>query len=450
MNSTFTVTDGAQATLRTYTVPEDGWMTTSRLIELPTQLIVVDTPLLSGSANEVLTSPEIALSAGAPTWRRDRRRLPLFSRWHGVARSGTRTYAKDLGKPVSRVYISHSHPDHFAGAGLVGAPLYALPSVAAINNDGGAILRGALVFTGDGGIEPGGLPRTGHDVAGGEETIDSARVSFEPVSHAESSEQLTIGFPGDGILIAQDLLYHAVHAFLGEQHFDGWLAAITAREARPYTTILPSHGLPGDHSLYADARACVTAARAAVAAAEGPPEQHSAQHGPEQRQRRPERRRQRERLRPEEEIDRPHQAQPVAFVHPVIAGYDGSASARNALAYAAGMARRLDRPLLVVYVTSPGVCCEPPTGQVMGLAWETDSLERWLLTELDQVTDPGELEVHVRTRRGSPARELATAASEFNADALVIGAPRHFWHHVAGSVPGWLARHATCPVIVVP
>lgn len=183
---------------------------------------------------------------------------------------------------------------------------------------------------------------------------------------------------------------------------------------------------------------------------QGPPEQRSAeQQGPVQRQRRPERRRQREPLRPEE-LRSPQLPRPVSLVHPVIAGYDGSASARNALAYAAGMARRLGRPLLVVYVTSPGVYCEPLTGQVVGLPRDTDSLERWLLSELDQVTDPDELEVHVRTRRGTPARELAAVAAQFSADALVIGAPRHFWHHVAGSVPGWLARHASCPVIVVP
>lgn len=183
---------------------------------------------------------------------------------------------------------------------------------------------------------------------------------------------------------------------------------------------------------------------------QGPPEQRkAAQQDHAQRHRRPEWRRQREQLRPDE-LQGPQQAVPVSLVHPVIAGYDGSSSARNALAYAAGLARRLGRPLLVVYVTSPGVYCEPLTGQVVGLARDTDSLERWLLTELDQVTDPSELEVHVRTRRGNPARELATAASEFSADALVIGAPRHFWHHVAGSVPGWLARHASCPVVVVP
>jgi nucleotide-binding universal stress UspA family protein len=136
--------------------------------------------------------------------------------------------------------------------------------------------------------------------------------------------------------------------------------------------------------------------------------------------------------------------------HPVIAGYDGSASSRNALAYATGVSRRLGRPLLIVYVCSSGVYCEPLTGQVVGVPRDAEALERWLLSELDQVTGHAEVEVHVRTRRGSPARELAAAAEEFSADALVIGAPRHFWHRVAGSVPGWLARHARCPVIVVP
>jgi nucleotide-binding universal stress UspA family protein len=144
------------------------------------------------------------------------------------------------------------------------------------------------------------------------------------------------------------------------------------------------------------------------------------------------------------------EAAALRLEHPVIAGYDGSASSRNALAYAAGVSRRLGRPLLVVYVCSSGVYCEPLTGQVVGALRDTEAVERWLLSELDQVTGQVEVDVHVRTRRGNPARELAAAAAEFNADALVIGAPRHFWHRVAGSVSGWLARHARCPVIVVP
>jgi nucleotide-binding universal stress UspA family protein len=141
---------------------------------------------------------------------------------------------------------------------------------------------------------------------------------------------------------------------------------------------------------------------------------------------------------------------PVRLEHPVVVGYDGSESSRHALAYAAGMARRLNRPLLVVHVCPAGVYCEPLTGQVVGVQRDRDELERWLLSEFDQVADRTGLKVCVLTRRGNPARELAATADEQGADALVIGAPTRAWHRITGSVPGWLARHAHCPVTVVP
>jgi nucleotide-binding universal stress UspA family protein len=144
-------------------------------------------------------------------------------------------------------------------------------------------------------------------------------------------------------------------------------------------------------------------------------------------------------LRPAMELD-----------HPVVVGYDGSGSSRHALAYAAGMARRLGRPLLLAYITSPSIFCEPLSGQVIAPIRDSDETHRWLLAELDEVCDREGLDVRIVTRQGSPARELAAAADEFGADALVIGAPARIWHQVAGSVPGWLARHAHCPVIVVP
>ena len=140
----------------------------------------------------------------------------------------------------------------------------------------------------------------------------------------------------------------------------------------------------------------------------------------------------------------------IDLAHPVVVGYDGSASSRHALAYGAGMARRLGRPLLLAYITSPSIFCEPLSGQVIAPIRDSDETHRWLLAELDEVCDREGLDVRIVTRQGSPARELAAAADEFSADALVIGAPARVWHHVAGSVPGWLARHAHCPVIVVP
>ena len=136
--------------------------------------------------------------------------------------------------------------------------------------------------------------------------------------------------------------------------------------------------------------------------------------------------------------------------HPVVVGYDGSQSSRNALAYATGLARRLSRPLLVVYVVPYGVYCEPMTGQVICASREKGEMERWLISELNQVCDAEGLEVSVIARRGNAAKELAAAADVSSADALVVGAPGHKLHHVVGSIPSWLARHARCPVIVVP
>jgi nucleotide-binding universal stress UspA family protein len=185
--------------------------------------------------------------------------------------------------------------------------------------------------------------------------------------------------------------------------------------------------------------------------AESSPSQSQPEQGPPGQGRpAPERGRPERREQPAPVPRREHASSAFRLEHPVIVGYDGSTSSRNALAYAAGVSMRLSRPLLVLYVCSSGVYCEPLTGQVVGVPRDNDALERWLLAELDQVTGHAPIDVHVRTRRGSPARELAAAAQEFSADALVIGAPTRLWHRIAGSVSGWLARHASCPVIVVP
>jgi nucleotide-binding universal stress UspA family protein len=97
-------------------------------------------------------------------------------------------------------------------------------------------------------------------------------------------------------------------------------------------------------------------------------------------------------------------------------------------------------------------CQEPLTGAVAVSMRDAEAQEvkQWLLAELDEMANPAGVQVHVQIRRGSPAQELSALAAELSADALVIGAPARFWHHLAGSVPGWLARHASCPVIVIP
>src|SRR5215510_14851067 len=119
MQGTITVTKADPVTIHTYTAPESGWRANSHLIELPTQLILVDTPLRPDLTWEVLD------------------------------------HAQTLGKPVSRLYLSHAHPDHFAGASLVDAPAYALAAVRArINQTATMVIPGAYLLTGTTDIEP--------------------------------------------------------------------------------------------------------------------------------------------------------------------------------------------------------------------------------------------------------------------------------------------------------
>ncbi len=66
------------------------------------------------------------------------------------------------------------------------------------------------------------------------------------------------------------------------------------------------------------------------------------------------------------------------------------------------------------------------------------------------IADLTGLYMEVLERDGDPARQLACVAAEKTADAIVIGAPEHLMHRFAGSVPAWLARHARCPVVIVP
>lgn len=134
---------------------------------------------------------------------------------------------------------------------------------------------------------------------------------------------------------------------------------------------------------------------------------------------------------------------------PILVGYDGSAPSRHALAYAAGMARREDRPLVLAHIRPTPPC------YAFDYAWplpaeDPAELLEWLRIELVDTIDPTGLAVHVVERMGDTARQIAALASEIQADAIVVGAPRRWLHRITGSVPVWLARHACCPVVMVP
>jgi nucleotide-binding universal stress UspA family protein len=138
-----------------------------------------------------------------------------------------------------------------------------------------------------------------------------------------------------------------------------------------------------------------------------------------------------------------------AITPPILVGYDGSTPSRHALAYAAGMARRMARPLMLAHVRPT------PTRYAIADEWippfdDPAELLDWMRTELAETIDPNGMTVHLVQLSGDAARQLAQLAGETHADAIVLGAPEHWVHRIIGSVPVWLARHARCPVIVVP
>ncbi|MER6948456.1 universal stress protein [Nonomuraea sp. NPDC000554] len=130
----------------------------------------------------------------------------------------------------------------------------------------------------------------------------------------------------------------------------------------------------------------------------------------------------------------------------LVVGYDGSDPSRNALAYAAGLARRDNASLLVAFVETltsatlwfyAGSPIIPDSGA---------DLSDDLRTELSGVGVPWRF-VSVR---GDTARELETLAAATRADAIVVGRSRSLWRTFGGSVAVGLAKRARRTVLIVP
>jgi nucleotide-binding universal stress UspA family protein len=118
--------------------------------------------------------------------------------------------------------------------------------------------------------------------------------------------------------------------------------------------------------------------------------------------------------------------------HPILTVYDGSVASKHALAYAAGLARRADRWLVIIRIWRFGVR-------------QAERMRR-LRAELAD-TDLGGLDVEIVSRIGDPARELIWATAEHRADAVVLGASRRL---TRAPMMVRVVRRVACPAVVVP
>jgi glyoxylase-like metal-dependent hydrolase (beta-lactamase superfamily II) len=218
------ITGGHGVRVHTYTAPEDGWAVNTHFVELPTQLIAIDGQYTIPYAKEALA------------------------------------YAATLAKPVTRLYVTHYHPDHLLGAAAFGLAIHALSEVKAKID-----AVGDRVASEEHEKFPDDIPARAEKpsllVTPAAETIEGVGFEFLHLQHAETEHALMIGLPEHRILITQDLVYNGVHVFISERSFDTWLAALQHYKAQQYDRILPGHGAPGGRELYDRMRDYLSAAR---------------------------------------------------------------------------------------------------------------------------------------------------------------------------------------------
>ncbi|NET73564.1 MAG: MBL fold metallo-hydrolase [Sphaerospermopsis sp. SIO1G2] len=203
------VADRGLAKVHTYIAPADANANATHIIESENALVIIDGQMLVPFATEF------------------------------------RTYVDSLGKPIERLYLSHSHPDHHWGiaAAFSDVPVFALAeTISAIEAGGQGMLDSNKPQMGD------LLPETVHipdnTVTPGEETIDGILYDIKHVKDAEDTDQLVIKLPELKTIVLQDLIYSDIHLFVAA-NLESWGNHVGDMQALDEFTLgLGGHGLP--------------------------------------------------------------------------------------------------------------------------------------------------------------------------------------------------------------
>lgn len=199
-------------TVHTLVAPASVFSVTSHIIEFKSQLFVIDGQFFAPFAADL------------------------------------KAYTTKLGKPVTRFYISHEHPDHYLGMGdaFPDVTVFALPGVRRhIEMDGPAQIAKWTAKLGPNMVAQ-RLTLPARDAAAGQEVVEGVTLEFVRLEDHEADEALVIKLPELGIYIAQDLLYNGVHLWLPGAT-EGWRKALKGLQAETaYTTFLVGHGQPTD------------------------------------------------------------------------------------------------------------------------------------------------------------------------------------------------------------
>lgn len=133
----------------------------------------------------------------------------------------------------------------------------------------------------------------------------------------------------------------------------------------------------------------------------------------------------------------------------IVIGYDDTPPALNALAFAAGLARRENARIVIAYVE----VLSSPAYWVSAGAVAANEAAAEIVQEMhrrfETLLTPQGLNWELLHGKGDPTGVLEAIAEEQKADCIVVGRSRHRGG-LLGSVPRGLLAKAARPVIVVP
>ena len=134
----------------------------------------------------------------------------------------------------------------------------------------------------------------------------------------------------------------------------------------------------------------------------------------------------------------------------LLVGVDGSDTSLRAGAYAAGMARRQQARLVILYVRPFSAAAGMSAGAATSMQEAYDTVAEELRQNVQEQAARLGIDVAFVERDGNPFAEIVKLADEIKADAVIVGASTKAGHRFVGSLAVHLVRASRWPVTVVP
>ncbi len=229
---TVTTNEFSNFTIHTYTSPESAGLVNSQIIETSNHLVLVDTQYL----------------------------LPFATELKG--------YLSGIKKPIERIIISHSHPDHWFGNDLFkDQKIFALQEVRSILEQAGdAMIENYQFMNETDSLVPTAKTLPNFTLNEGVFNLDDVEFSVVKFTDAEDSIIAGIEIPKENILIAQDLVYDFTHAFTAElaNVQNKWIEVLKSIKSKNYSFILGGHGTPSEGDILTPALSYLQDATTAI------------------------------------------------------------------------------------------------------------------------------------------------------------------------------------------